>query len=84
MARHYTFVQVAVRCRPLTRKERSSGCHLITRLVEDKVSPEDYIGKHQLKWNRSHMCTSQKASTLQAHGHLIFLLSCLCMFVHRQ
>ncbi|DBA89218.1 TPA: hypothetical protein ACH3X1_016364 [Trebouxia sp. C0004] len=28
---------VAVRCRPLTRKERSSGCHLITRLVEDKV-----------------------------------------------
>ena len=29
--------QVAVRCRPLTRKERSLGCHLITRLVEDKV-----------------------------------------------
>ena len=30
-------LQVAVRCRPLTRKERSLGCQLITRLVEDKV-----------------------------------------------
>ena len=36
-------LQVAVRCRPLTRKERSSGCHLITRLVEDKVSPVPHL-----------------------------------------
>lgn len=36
-------VQVAVRCRPLTRKERSLGCQLITRLVEDKVVTADWL-----------------------------------------
>eukprot|EP00891_Asterochloris_glomerata_P006209 jgi/Astpho2/6209/e_gw1.00088.44.1_t len=38
-------VQVAVRCRPLTRKERQQGSHVITRTIDEKMvvvmDPED-------------------------------------------
>ena len=33
-------VQVAVRCRPLTRKERQQGSHVITRTIDEKVNAQ--------------------------------------------
>ena len=40
-------VQVAVRCRPLTRKERQQGSHVITRTIDEKVNARvTVVGRH--------------------------------------
>ena len=36
----HRLVQVAVRCRPLTRKERQQGSHVITRTIDEKVNAQ--------------------------------------------